>query len=255
MDVSKEILDFLTGIHDNENQPENRKEKMFDRAFELAYKDMATHTVAYKKEAKEKYFYKNNQICNDNRKAVRACIKSFVKNEIFGGADLKKLKDNLAKEKFDRWHEESCEKFSEFKEGEKIQLNEEKSQKNLKELICHEKDNIFTIGQSQKLINMMIKYLYIYNKCEEEKERVLKSEDLDNIENHAHAAIDNYVMEKVFGEKYKETKWSKLKNYKYKDEDNEDSYEKYKKEIGKKAKEAGKSPFMWELKNWPFNEK
>lgn len=245
MNVSKEILDFLTGIHSSEN----RKEEMFDRSFELAYKDMATHTVAYKKEAKEKYFYKYNKICNENRKAVKDYIKSFVIDKIFGGVELKKLKESLVRQSFDSWHEKACETFSEFKKDKEIQLNEGKDVESLDNLIEHKNKNIFTIGQAQKLINMMIKYLYIYNKCEEENERVLKSDDLSNIEKYAHAAIDDYVLKDIFGRNYNNTKWSQLE--KYKGEDGEDTYCKYKEKIKDKVAKD-ETMFLWELKNWPF---
>lgn len=253
INVSTEILDFLTGIHGSEN----RKGDMFDKAFELAYKDMATHTVAYKKEAKEKYFYKDNTICNKNRKAVKECIKAFVKEKIFGGIELQKLKENLVgQDCFDSWHKRACETFSEFKsefkKDKEMQLNDGKAVESLDDLIEHENKNIFTIGQAQKLINMMIKYLYIYNKCEEEKGRVLKSEDLSNIENHAHTAIDNYVLEKVFKKNYKNKKWSGLQEYAK--EGDEDTYCKYKKEIEKSANKEHETMFLWELKNWPFNK-
>ena len=45
--ISKDVLNFLTGIYYEDNEDENiRKKKIFDRAFNMAYKDMATHTVA-----------------------------------------------------------------------------------------------------------------------------------------------------------------------------------------------------------------
>lgn len=249
MNVSKEILDFLTGIHGSEN----RKEEMFNKAFELAYKDMATHTVVYKKKAKEKHFYKDNNICNANRAAVKECIKAYVEKEIFGGVELKKLKESLVEQSFDSWHEKACETFSEFKNDKKIQLNNGNDVESLGDLIKHKNeksDNLFTIGQAQKLINMMIKYLYIYNKCEEENGRVLKSEDLSNIEEYAHAAIDDKVLKKVYEEEnYKYTKWSKLEEYR---EGNGDSYVGYKKKIKKVAKDE--KMFLWELKNWPFDK-
>lgn len=252
MNVSKEILDFLTGIHGSEN----RKEEMFNRAFELAYKDMATHTVAYKKEAKSEYFYDYNNICNENRKAVKECIKAFVEKEIFGGVELKKLKESLAEQSFDNWHEKACDSFSSDIAGEVTLKTKSKDEKHesLSNLIEHKNeksDNLFTIGQAQKLINMMIKYLYIYNKCEEENERVLKSEDLSNIEEYAHAAIDDKVLKKVYEkENYKYTKWSDLQEYPEKG--GEDTYCKYKEKIKEVAKDE--KMFLWELKYWPFDK-
>lgn len=46
VEISKEVLNFLTGIYYKDNEDEElRKKRIFDRAFDMAYKDMATHTV------------------------------------------------------------------------------------------------------------------------------------------------------------------------------------------------------------------
>ena len=51
--VPKEILNFLTGVYCEKDKADTalKKEKIFNRAFEMAYKDMSTHTVAYKKDS------------------------------------------------------------------------------------------------------------------------------------------------------------------------------------------------------------
>lgn len=54
IEVPKKILNFLTGIYYEYNEDkDSRKKKIFDRAFNMAYKDMATHTVAYHKDRVE----------------------------------------------------------------------------------------------------------------------------------------------------------------------------------------------------------
>ena len=86
--VSKEVLDFLTGIHADRENIEQRKVAMIDRAFNLAYKDMSTHTVAYKTAMKDKYFPDNSTRSNNNKINVKECIKKYTIDKIFGGSDL-----------------------------------------------------------------------------------------------------------------------------------------------------------------------
>ena len=79
--VSREILNFLTGVYYEKDKEDiaSRKEKIFDRAFYLAYKDMATHTVAYYREEYEKYIQGESRRCAENRKKVREAIKNYIK--------------------------------------------------------------------------------------------------------------------------------------------------------------------------------
>lgn len=248
MEVSKDIIDFLTGIHDNEKQVNDRKKMIFDRAFELAYKDMATHTVAYKKNAKEKYFYGDNKSCNKNRKLVKDKIKFYLKKEIFGGNDLKKMKEKLISQKeFNEWHEKACNSFTEIDVDIELESqNKSEEKKKLSEIFqCKDESHIFSIGQAQKLINMMIKYIYIYDSCEEES--FLTKEVLVNIEKYAHAPLDSYVLNKIDKESYDGQVWSKIAKY--------EEYKKYCELIKKIAEDKDKSPFLWELKYWPFEWK
>lgn len=251
MEVSQEILDFLTGVHGDRGTPEKRKEKIFDRAFELAYMDMATHTVAYTEDAKKLYVGGDIKLCNDNKMKIKSAIKEFVKENIFGDVNLSKLLKKISSEdKFKKWHKSACISFVGINcEVKDLELDQEENKiadpQNIRKLLCHtdrnlEYDGVFTYGQAQKLINMMLKYLYIFYKCE-------GCNNLDILEKFAHVPIDRYVLKAVFGkEDYNGTPWSKITLYKV--------YKECKKEIDDEAKASGyPSPFLWELANWPFN--
>ena len=82
--VSKEGLDFLTGIHADRENIEQRKVAMIDRAFNLAYKDMSTHTVAYKTAMKDKYFPDNSTRSNNNKIRIFYIRGDFLKINIEG---------------------------------------------------------------------------------------------------------------------------------------------------------------------------
>lgn len=251
MEVSTEILDFLTGVYGDRADPENRKEPIFDRAFELAYKDMATHTVAYTDDAKEKYVGDDSKRCNGNKIEIRNTIKEYVMKNIFLDVSLSKsLAQINSQAAFNKWHEKACESITNAGCGYnnfKVKLtNKDKSSDTVEiyKLLCHidrEIKGVFSYGQAQKLINMMVKYLYIFYQCE-------GWSYLKNIEKYAHVPIDSYVLRAVFkNETYKGVPWSKIASY--------PEYMECKKRIDEKAEEdmPHVSSFMWELANWPFN--
>ena len=81
--VSKEVLNFLTGIYYKDNEDEDlRKKRIFDRAFDMAYKDMATHTVAYHKDSEEykKYIDGDNARTKRNKEKIRKERIKYVYN-------------------------------------------------------------------------------------------------------------------------------------------------------------------------------
>lgn len=237
--VSKEVLDFLTGVHGDRNDKEQRKAAIFNRAFELAYRDMATHTVVYTQFALDNYVQNSNKRCNENRKAIKQAIRDFVQDEIFG-KDLSALKKEIQANQFDKWHKSACNTFVEINckiEG----LNGLENTVLISKLLCNKADkskNVFTYGQAQKLINMMVKYLYIFYRCE-------GFDELDMIKDFAHAPIDSYVLKAAGIEANGDIAWSKIDNYK--------TYKEYRDDIKQKAVKKGyKNDFQWELAEWPF---
>lgn len=252
IDVSNEALDFLTGIHCKRSDEELRREAIFNRSFELAYKDMSTHTVEYseKNDAKSpynKYINDNSVRCTKNKEKIRNAIKGYVKQRILD-SNLSQLKGKLKKEQFDEWHKQACEEF--VKINCKVSGLKSKDKNGEDENPCLADffikkgigENIFTIGQAQKLINMMLKYLYIFYQCEGLK-------TLEELNDCAHVPIDRYVLEAVFyKENYKGTPWSQIATY--------DDYINCKKEIENYAESKDyANGFQWELAEWPFNEK
>lgn len=236
--VSNEVLDFLTDIHEDRNNEEKRKKAIFDRAFEMAYKDMSAHTVVYKsKEVKDNY--------SKEKRTIRNAIKDYIMEKAF--ADFLSDPQKYMGDKFNEWHENACESVT------KIDC-EVKNLKGADGTLADRKisdllycrgggiEHVFSCGQAQKLINMMVKYLYIYYQCD-------GYEELENIKYYAHAPIDRYVLKKVFKqESYNGIPWSQIKTY--------EDYKICKEAIDKAAAaENYESAFLWELAKWPFKQK
>ncbi|GAA5350433.1 hypothetical protein VBI23_06110 [Streptococcus uberis] len=112
---------------------------------------------------------------------------------------------------FDCWHRSVCETIVNIYQAEDIN---------------------FTIGQSQKWLNMTIKYLYL-----------LGAEQFESNFRFLHVPIDNYILnfcEKEFDIKRIGKSWSKWENY--------DEYSKYQQTIRNHLK--GEDPLRWEFKSW-----
>ena len=252
--ISKDVLNFLTGIYYEDNEDENiRKKKIFDRAFNMAYKDMATHTVAYLKDKEEykKYIEGDSKRAKKNRDNIKSAIEnhiksSFVNEDNYSLTNLLAIKDP---EDFNKWHSDVCKRIVDINcviKGLEA-VDKTKSEVEISKLLGHmdkkESRNVFTYGQAQKLVNMMLKYLYIYYQCE-------GWDDLEKLRSFFHVPIDSYVLKAAFdrNDKYNEKAWSKFDDY-------EKDYMSCQKEIEEFVKEKKKYPndvFSWELTKWPF---
>lgn len=149
---------------------------------------------------------------------------------------------------FDEWHEEVCKSIVNL-EGCNVEglepKNETNSEVKLSTLLRHVDKNIpgvFTYGQAQKLVNMMLKYLYIYYQCE-------GWNDLEILSSSFHVPVDSIVLKAVFSGKdqYNGKAWSKFDDY-------DDEYVSCQNEIEEFVKEKTnyQNAFMWELTEWPF---
>ncbi len=242
--VPEDVLDFLTGIHGDRSNCSLRKKAIFSRAFKSAYKDMSVHTVEYKSEAKYLYFGDDSKRCLENKHKVACAIKEYVEINIFKDF-LSDPQKYCSQEKFDCWHRKACYSFAKI-DCEVLGLrnsNNEVNSYNISELLFHRGDTgetIFTHGQAQKLVNMMVKYFYIFYQCEGWKE-------LENIKFYAHAPIDSFVLKAAFfDEDYCGPAWSRITDY--------DFYIGIKNRIDNVAKaQKYSSGFLWELANWPFS--
>lgn len=248
--VSKQILNFLTGIYNDEEENEElRKKKIFNRAFKMAYKDMATHTVAYHKEGEEyeKYIEGDNKRAINNREKVKDAIKNHIKGCFAEGQgySLTNLLAIDSKDDFNKWHKKLCKKIVDINcDVEDLEAKDQsKNTVNISNLLCHvDKDitnTVFTYGQAQKLVNMMLKYLYIYYQCE-------GWNDLENLISYFHVPIDRYVLLKVSGQdNFKGKTWSKINDY-------DEEYMPCQTQIKEFVKKKYSTAFEWELAEWPF---
>ena len=252
IEVPKKILNFLTGIYYEYNEDkDSRKKKIFDRAFNMAYKDMATHTVAYHKDRVEykDYIEGDSKRAASNRENVKVAIKNYIKSSFIKEENysLTELFSINSKFDFDEWHKKLCKKIVDIDcDVEGLEAKDKmKSTVKISKLLGHIDENItckvFTYGQAQKLVNMMIKYIYIYYKCE-------GWNDLDYLVPYFHVPIDSYVLMAFLGkDKYKEKSWSKFVDY-------EKNHMSCQREIEKfvKDKKVYPNAFLWELTEWPF---
>lgn len=252
--ISKDVLNFLTGIYYEDNEDENiRKKKIFDRAFNMAYKDMATHTVAYLKDREEykKYIEGDSKRAKNNRDKVKSAIKDHIKSSFINedNYSLTSLINLLTTGGFNEWHRKVCEEIVNINcDVEGLEAKDKtKSKVEISKLLRHMdnpvSDKVFTYGQAQKLVNMMLKYLYIYYQCE-------GWDDLEKLRSFFHVPVDSYVLKAAFdgNDKYNEKAWSKFDDY-------EKDYMSCQREIEEFVKKKKKYPndvFSWELTEWPF---
>ncbi len=238
--VRKEILNFLTGIHGD-----SRERKIFDEAFSKAYRDMASHTVAYVSPAfKAEYIDGSQERCENNKTAIKAAIKAYITD------DFRNLAAVTQEIGFEVWHATLCDKIIHIGGNCPVELEDRKEQKQvipIEKILCHQilKTELFTYGQAQKLVNMMLKYLYIYCSCE-------GWTCLDGLVDSFHTPIDRYVLRASLGTwDYRGTPWSQIKDkreYLQCQRDIKaaiDAKEKYK-------RYAAQTAFQWELAEWPF---
>lgn len=178
----------------------------FRTASNIAYMDMARHTLHFDCSKAEK-------------EKTRDAVTKYLQGQI------KALYSVGSQKAFDVWHAETCNGIMRFYDGLKGQ---------------------FHYGQAQKWLNMLIKYLYVYNVPEltaaVENERIIE---------WFHVPIDNIVIAlawKNLNLPNPVVAWSKM---------SENDYLKYQEELQKSIRStvtenADESiPFYWELIHWP----
>lgn len=234
-------------MHQNRGDWESREKEMFDRAFSLAYKDMSTHTVAYLNNSFQEEFVKDNSTrCTRNKKRIRDTLNGHLQEKVFGKS-LSRLKEITSSEQFDNWHRAACESVMAF-EGKVTGLEKKQEEdQNLGHSVSFgnffvkkgERNRVFSCGQAQKLINMMVKYLYVYYQCEGRT-------DLEKLSTYAHPPIDRFLLKGAFGaDCYNGTPWSQIRTY--------SEYYHCKQQIDQIAQQNHyANGFLWELAKWPF---
>ncbi len=254
--VDKCVLDFLTGVHGDRDNPEERKEKIFDEAFDKAYRDMSSHTVSYKDNSfKEKYIDGSSQRCTDNKSAIKNALKEFIRPEF----------DRLLRDApnsdydYDGWHKSVCEKIVSEAGGISVKVDNGEDSHRMSDILQHQIlgskiNTVFTYGQAQKLVNMMMKYLYIYYMCEGWK-------DLRGLCKKLYVPIDRYVLtasinkDRFTPSGKMPTPWSQINEY--------GDYLACQKAITEAvhspeskyySKYSAYTAFEWELAEWPFKK-
>lgn len=172
-----------------------------------------TYTNIYKAAANRAYLDMNrtlrfHNVQDETRKELRNQVSEILEEEI------KKVKRVYIKDQdaFDLWHFEICKKI---------------------QRIYVDKDIEFTIGQSQKWINMTFKYLYM-----------LGDQELFDLFKYLHIPLDNYVFNvahKEFGFSIPKVPWSRWDSY-------EGQYLQYQKNL--RSRIENKDPLRWEFENW-----
>ncbi len=243
MDNEFAIYNFLTGIECKNKKP--TYEEAYDRAFQLAWKDMATHTLKISKNFEDEYnsyFNGESKLKIKNRKWLKEQLADIIKKHFDELLEAKNEDD------FSVCHEKICKYI--VKELSECEIEyrtdkkdeEQKAVDSIKKIYTHMDDSIkktFTYGQAQKLVNMLVKYMYIYHYIYEFE---CPADVTFNVELY-HVPIDSYVL-KAIGNK---NSWSKIDNY----DDKDNCYKKLQTEIFKQAKKDGYNiSFLWELNNW-----
>lgn len=234
------------------NPPEeNNKEKVYYEAIKRAYGDMSRHTLHFQNGYKG-----NDKTSIDNRNNFRTARIEDLKTLMLNGGyedrifDIVNSKDKNKYELFDDIHDSLCNKVIEsFTKEKSIMVKTDYSSK--------KRDDGFSYGQAQKIVNMTLKYVYMFYNYFNALDNSYKDE-LDKfnfIIPYLHSPVDSYVIDAAEGEgangkksynfccKRPKYPWSKLSH---------DEYIDYINDLRENLKQKDTSPFAWELSNYPF---
>lgn len=261
--VSASVLDFLTEIHSKREDTEERSKALFRHAFDNAYRDMSIHTIAYTEEYKS-YLTGDSATNKKNKERVKNSIFSYVcKSFGLSGVDSdwdEKLvrKFGNSEKEFNSWHKSMCDNLTKICDNaDKVTLKDKNGDCSVElgKIICHvdkKIKSVFTYGQAQKIVNMMLKYLYIYDQCD-------GRDSFQNVIRFFHVPLDSFVLKEIYNrfkrednqrktnfkeEKYNVIRWSKIESY--------EEYMNCQRSIKKFLHDD--NAFMWELENWPFEK-
>ena len=183
----------------------------FKKACDKAYADMARHAL---------------RIDNSEKKSPRGKATNDLKDRCIALSCSSQAE-------FDKWHDETCKHLIEIYKDCKDKTGEQS----------------FCYGHAQKWLNMLFKYLYVYEFVDEFKNYFVVRSKLPQ---WLHIPLDNKIIEKAeedFG-LIKPCSWSKM---------DETTYQKYQKKLKEAVwsnqkppygNPAGRVPFYWELMVW-----
>ena len=190
----------------------------FKRACDMAYADMARHALRIDNKPEEE------------KKELRKRATNYLK-------DRCKALSCSSQAEFDKWHYETCKHLIEI-------------YKDCKD--CKDKmgKKSFCYGHAQKWLNMLFKYLYVYEFVDEFKNYFVSRSDLPEL---LHIPLDNKIIEKAeedFDLQKPSCSWSRM---------DEEQYQQYQANLKEKVRSNpnppdenpdGKVPFYWELMVW-----
>lgn len=240
MDNKIAIYNFLTGIKKSKSSEQPTFDEIYARAFQLAWKDMATHTLRLMDDGKKLFDGYSNRAYK-NRDTLAECMRNAIWNTSKGNGIFNLLKSDST---FNAIHKSLCEYIVTDMPKLEIESLDPTGKSKTYKISCiythaKMKKTTFTYGQAQKLVNMIVKYLYAYSQLYDISLDSSKLNDLMSETKRFHAPLDSYVLKKI---EYSGVPWSQINDY-------ENTYENIQKAI---RENFGNDPFLWELENWPF---
>ena len=244
---------FFVGLSDCTQEAECQI-AVYKEAVKRAYGDMSRHTLIYT--APE--YQGNTKWANENKENLKAEIAKYLKNE------EKRVLGVQSECAYDRIHEELCKMVSDIFTSEKTDVKD-KDGNDVKRIPLEAtpqpcdnpetKKKTFSMGQAQKVVNMVWKYVYLFYEYYHAADNRLFDAELkqfDKVIPFLHAPVDGFVIEAATKKnpKYLDKRidkpaspWSQL-NY--------EEYMKFQRALREELKKQDEFPFLWELENWPF---
>lgn len=191
----------------------------FEKACNAAYADMARHTLQINKDktADDKIIKKEN-------------VSKYLKEKLLN-LSTKNINNQTD---YNDWHKETCRELM----------------VRYKDFLNKNKQPAFTFGHAQKWLNMLFKYLYVFE-YKDEFENYFN--DRANLIPFLHVAIDNNIIDKAY-EDLKLNKpsiaWSKMNETAYCDYQNELRNKIEKNQNSMCPDKEAQYPFYWELIVW-----
>ena len=225
------------------NPPANNKEAIYAEAVKRAYTDMSRHTL----------HYSNKKYKGQTKKATKAIedLKDDISRKLL--AYETELFDVTTQTGFDKLHKSMCKSVSKsFTSADSEGIIPIMATP--KKATPKKRRNTFSMGQSQKIVNMVWKYVYLfyqYFNAENDSNYAFELERFKTTIVFLHAPIDSYVVSaatKKGSDYYLKCKapkysWSQLF---YKE------YFGFQKQIREELAKSNQHPFIWELENYPF---
>lgn len=228
------------------NPPENNKDAIYSEAVRRAYSDMSRHTLHYKS---EKYQGQSKEAIQ-----ARSTLKSKI-SERLAWYETKVFAVRSQKE-YDKLHQSMCKDVSDIftspDDNGIIPIDATPKEAN-----STKRKSTFSMGQSQKIVNMVWKYVYMfyqYYNAENYTNYANELEQFKGIIGYLHAPIDGYVVSAVTNRtsayylncEAPEFPWSQQSYKEYSDFQNR---------IREGLEKSNQHPFSWELENYPFKRR